>query len=170
MPIVMKDLARLGAQTRLAELAAEIDSIERIFPDLGGTSRTKSRRPTRSGLDGQRDSEQEASDERPARKRKPMSAAAKKAVGERMRKYWAERRKSTGAVAADGVSDGEPAKTPVKADKTDKANRAEKTDKSARPKAARGRLSAAGRAAISAAQKKRWASRKRAGKKPGKKR
>lgn len=28
------------------------------------------------------------------RKRKPMSAAAKKAVAERMKKYWAERRKA----------------------------------------------------------------------------
>lgn len=28
------------------------------------------------------------------RKRKPMSAAQKKAVGERMKKYWAERRKA----------------------------------------------------------------------------
>jgi hypothetical protein len=153
MPIVIKDLARLGAQTRLAELAAEIDSIQRMFPGLGGATRKKRGRPTRSGLNGQGDPAQKASGEGRARRRKPMSAAAKKAVGERMRKYWAERRKAEGAPAAVSVEETTPART------------VEKTDKTVKPKAKRGKLSAAGRAAISAAQRKRWAARKRAGKK-----
>lgn len=35
MPIDMKELARRGAQLRLAELVAEMDSILDAFPDLG---------------------------------------------------------------------------------------------------------------------------------------
>jgi hypothetical protein len=35
MPIDMQDLARRGAQARLAELVAEMDSILEAFPDLG---------------------------------------------------------------------------------------------------------------------------------------
>jgi hypothetical protein len=35
MPIDMKDFARRGAQARLAELVAEMDSILAAFPDLG---------------------------------------------------------------------------------------------------------------------------------------
>jgi hypothetical protein len=70
-----------------------------------------------------------------------MSAAARKAVAERMRAYWAKRR------TAAGRSDGAAETTPEE------------------PAPRKSILSAAGRAAISAAQKKRWAARKRAGKK-----
>jgi hypothetical protein len=79
-----------------------------------------------------------------------MSAAAKKAVGERMRRYWAARRQATGGVANHDAADSTSLKTQAKP---------------VRPIRKRSKLSAAGRAAISAAQKKRWARRKRAGKK-----
>jgi len=73
--------ARIGAESRLVELKAEIAEIERAFPDLGG--RRGPGRPRAA--------------EAPARRaRKPMTAAQKKAVGERMKKYWAERRKADG--------------------------------------------------------------------------
>jgi hypothetical protein len=85
-----------------------------------------------------------------------MSAAAKKAVGERMRRYWAERRKAGGTPAAEGMADTRSTKT---------VEKPEKAAKTVKPKTKRGTLSAAGRAAISAAQKKRWAAKKRAGKK-----
>jgi hypothetical protein len=138
----MKELARLGARTRLAQLAAEIDSIQRSFPDLGTT--TKQRR---------RGSRKDQTDHRAlvgTPRRKPMSAAAKQAVGERMRRYWAARRKAAGAVANDGAPEGTSVET---------------QEKSVTATKKRSKLSAAGRAAISAAQKKRWALRKRAGKK-----
>ena len=74
-------LARLGAKSRLEELRREESAIRRAFPDLFGG---RQRQPASSGG-------------RPARRRrrkgKGMSAAARKAVSDRMKKYWAARRK-----------------------------------------------------------------------------
>ena len=80
---LIQQLARAGAVARLNELKAEIAEIEGVFPDLAG-----SRRPGRP----------RAADAAPSAKkrtRKPMTAAQKTAVGERMKKYWAARRKAT---------------------------------------------------------------------------
>jgi hypothetical protein len=73
----LKDLARRGAEARVAELTQELTAIYRAFPGLrrGGTTA--------------------ASAARPVRRRKPMSASQKKEVSRRMKKYWAERRKAT---------------------------------------------------------------------------
>jgi len=65
-------LARVGAQARLEELRAEDAAIRRAFPDLAAKPP-----PAKGG-----------------RRRSRMSAAARKAVSERMKKYWAERRKA----------------------------------------------------------------------------
>lgn len=77
----MRRFARLGALRRLEELRKEEAAIREGFPELfrrgsrpmvemtGGTV-TRARKPYR------------------------MSPEAKKAVSERMKKYWAERRKS----------------------------------------------------------------------------
>jgi hypothetical protein len=138
----MRELARLGARTRLAQLAAEIDSIQRSFPELRATKK-RGRPPI---LESQADQRASVG----TRKRKPMSAAAKKAVGERMRRYWAARRKAAAEVANNGAAESASVKT---------------QEKLVKPTRKRSKLSAAGRAAISAAQKKRWALRKRAGKK-----
>jgi hypothetical protein len=75
-------LARLGAQARLEELRREEASIRRAFPDLFGG---RGRRAAAS------DSAAPAPRKR-ARSR--MSAASRKAVSDRMKKYWAERRKA----------------------------------------------------------------------------
>ena len=72
----MQQLARLGAKARLEELKSEEAAIRRAFPDLFRGGR---------GAGG---------DATPKRRRKGMSAAARKAVSERMRKYWAARRKA----------------------------------------------------------------------------
>jgi hypothetical protein len=68
-------LARAGAQARLDELEHEREAILRAFPDLGRATPVA---PTPL---------------RVKRKRPQMTDAQRKAVGERMRKYWAERRK-----------------------------------------------------------------------------
>jgi hypothetical protein len=81
MPIDLKELARIGAQARLAELLAELEEIRRMFPGLGAARRG---RPPLSGTPVKKTKR--------GRRRK-MSAAEKKAVSERMRKYWAARRK-----------------------------------------------------------------------------
>jgi len=93
MPIDMKDFARIGAQSRLAQLNQELEEIHRMFPGL----RTD-RKPGRPARNATAPAVlRSASDGKPAakraRNRKPMTAAQKKAVGDRMRKYWAARRK-----------------------------------------------------------------------------
>ena len=75
----LRRLARLGAKARLEELRQEEAAIRSAFPDLLGRGRR-----------GQVSNKKAAA----GRKRRPMSAAARKAVSARMRKYWAERRKS----------------------------------------------------------------------------
>jgi hypothetical protein len=90
---VLQRLARLGAQRRLEELKQEEAAIRAAFPGLGaappGRGRGRRRAGTAAGAD----------DSAPPTKRAArykMSAAQKRAVSERMKKYWAARRKAKG--------------------------------------------------------------------------
>jgi hypothetical protein len=80
----LRRLARLGAMARLEQLRQEEAAIRGEFPELFGRGR-----PPGTGdgpvTRGRR------------RGRRAMSAAARRAVSVRMRKYWAERRKAKGA-------------------------------------------------------------------------
>src|SRR5262245_34382281 len=77
-PEQLQRLARRGAQAVLDELEREAAAIRRAFPDLfGGRGRGAKR-----------------SDKPVTRRRRGMSAAARKAVSQRMKKYWAARRKA----------------------------------------------------------------------------
>ena len=97
----MRRLARLGAERRLEELRQEEASIRAAFPDLGAVAVSRRGRragrgtaaptPAATGADAKR--AKATTRRRPRRK---MSAAEKKAVSERMRKYWAARRKAEG--------------------------------------------------------------------------
>jgi len=79
----LRDLARSGAETVLKQLRAEIIAIERTFPELAIPQK---RRAVREAFQS-------------ARKRvRTMTAAERKAVSDRMRKYWAERRKAKAKV------------------------------------------------------------------------
>jgi len=71
-------LAQLGAQARLDTLKAEIQQIYRQFPGLrsGRGVQSTGGAPARRG------------------RRRKMSAAERKAVSERMTRYWAARRKA----------------------------------------------------------------------------
>jgi hypothetical protein len=82
----MKELAQLGAARRVAEIRAELAEIQRRFPTLraGRRVETGSGGGTLLPEDGKKK----------RRGRKPMSAAQRKAVGIRMKKYWAARRKA----------------------------------------------------------------------------
>jgi hypothetical protein len=73
----LKEFARVGAEKRVAELNAELADIYRAFPEL-----RSGRAATAATATGRR------------RNRKPMTAAQKKAVSIRMKKYWAARRKA----------------------------------------------------------------------------
>jgi hypothetical protein len=72
----LRRLAQLGAKARLEELREEEAAIRAAFPDLFGRGRQGARAVAAP------------------RRRRRMSAANRKAVSERMRKYWAERRKA----------------------------------------------------------------------------
>jgi len=67
----------------LKQLRAEIIAIERTFPELAIQQKRKA---VREALQKVR------------RRVRTMSAAERKAVSERMRKYWAERRKARAKV------------------------------------------------------------------------
>lgn len=74
----LRRLARLGAARRLEELRQEEAAIRKAFPDVGRE------RPGRSG--------RAAKSSGPKRRRRKMSAAQRRAVSERMKKYWASRK------------------------------------------------------------------------------
>ena len=89
-------LARVGAQNRLWELQQEMDGIYRSFPDLrGGQARqTSMSTGVRGAVEGVR----------PRRKRR-MSAEAKKRIAEAQRKRWAEwKAKKAGSDGASPAS------------------------------------------------------------------
>ncbi|HKA00181.1 MAG TPA: hypothetical protein VKE70_26905 [Candidatus Solibacter sp.] len=75
----LREYARAGAEAALKELRAEIIAIERTFPEL---TLRKRRRAVRQSV------------KRAADRTTAWSAAARKAVSERMKRYWAERRKA----------------------------------------------------------------------------
>jgi hypothetical protein len=82
----LRRLARLGAMSRLEQIRAEEAAIRAEFPELFG-------RGTRRA---------DGADTPPAtrvrrRRRVGMTAAQRKAVSDRMRKYWADRRKAKGS-------------------------------------------------------------------------
>jgi hypothetical protein len=139
MLIDMKAFARAGAIARLNELQHEMERIGRAFPGL------RTATPGRAKPAGKVAARATAA---PVGRRKPMSAAEKKAVSERMRRYWAGRRKSqpgpAAAAAAEGTAEANPAATAPSPKRT---------------------MSPEARERISAAQKKRWAATKRGGKK-----
>lgn len=73
--IALKKLAEVGASVRVAELKAELESLYKHFPNLRGAKNSAPTAVTRS-----------------KKKRSTMSAAQKKAVSVRMKKYWAGRK------------------------------------------------------------------------------
>ena len=100
----LKVYARRGAEARLAELNEEVAGIYRAFPDLRLRAKgPKAGRRGRHAVTGQSEAGGSAKAElatgEPARtgSRKPMTAAQRKAVGERMKKYWAERKARSAA-------------------------------------------------------------------------
>lgn len=85
----LRRLARLGAIARLEQLRQEESAIRAEFPELFGRGR-------RAGAANGQAGTATAEGGRRRRRRRGMSSAQRKAVSERMRKYWAERRKAKG--------------------------------------------------------------------------
>jgi hypothetical protein len=80
----LRELARHGAEATLKRLRAEIIAIERTFPELALPER---RRALRRAV------------KRAKKRTRQMSAAARKSVSERMKRYWAERRRAQAKVS-----------------------------------------------------------------------
>jgi hypothetical protein len=74
--------ARQGAQVRASELESELAAIYRAFPDLGASREGRGQTRTVGAR---------------RRRQTAMSAAQRKAVSARMKKYWAERRRQKAA-------------------------------------------------------------------------
>ena len=92
--VQLHDLARVGAQARLAALDTEREQLLKMFPDLRAQAH-----PTNGSAPPA------------ARTRNGMSAAGRKAHGERMRAYWANRRTEkhgTAAVSREIAADASP--------------------------------------------------------------
>jgi hypothetical protein len=77
-PVELRRLAVVGARARLVELKAEMASLVRAFPEIGRAGGV-----TAGAVVARR--------AKPGRKT-PMSAAERREVSERMKKYWAARR------------------------------------------------------------------------------
>jgi len=130
----LRRYAVAGAQARLAEISLEREAIRRAFPELreNGSSGGRTRQ---SAVD----SASEPASGGP--RRRTMTAAQRKAVGERMKKYWAARR---GASETTGTTS------------SDSTERASKPAAGA-AKRSRRNMSPEARKRISDAQKARWA-------------
>jgi hypothetical protein len=122
-----------GAERRLLEIATEAAAIYRAFPELRerGAGGRAAENPLPGAAAGRR------------RRNTGMSEANRKAVSERMKRYWAARR--GGSTRPSGGA----------------GTRASRGATSKTATGGRRRLSAAARKRISDAQKKRWAAHRK---------
>lgn len=93
----MRRFARLGAMRRLEDIRAEEAAIRAAFPELFSGDRPAARgvRPAKTAKTASASAAPAtAAAPKKARKRSTMSPAMRKAVSERMKKYWAGRRKA----------------------------------------------------------------------------
>lgn len=75
---LVRHYAEQHATVRVKELTDELNSIRRVFPKLFALPKP---RAAKAAL-------------KPRRRRRSMSAAERKAISARMKKYWASRRKA----------------------------------------------------------------------------
>jgi hypothetical protein len=81
----LREFARVGAEARLKAISEERQAILTVFPELGD-----------GAAPGRRAASPAAA---AARKRRGMPAAQRKAVGQRMKRYWAKWRARKGATS-----------------------------------------------------------------------
>ena len=97
----MSDIAQAIAdrQSEIDRLQAEIKALTDVEEMLGASARPASRSTSRRSSSRKKPAAaataESKSDAKPERKRRPMTAAEKTAVSERMTAYWAKRRKQT---------------------------------------------------------------------------
>jgi hypothetical protein len=94
----LRRLARLGAMSRLEQIREEESAIRAEFPELFGRDAPRGTESRDGGSGGRGAAKAAAAGAGKRRRRRPaMTTAARKAVADRMRKYWAERRKAKGS-------------------------------------------------------------------------
>ena len=88
----LKEYARRGAGHRIIEIRDELSTIFRQFPDLGAPRRATGSPfpPNELAALGGRETTEDAPRRR---RRRKMTAAQRKAVSLRMKRYWAQRAK-----------------------------------------------------------------------------
>lgn len=79
--------ARMGAAARLTEIHAEVAAIREAFPELGGHSQKRRGPKAQAAISGAQSGTLVA-----PRRRRKLSAAARKAISEAQKKRWAEKR------------------------------------------------------------------------------
>lgn len=99
----MYRLARLGAQARLEDIRREEAAIRRAFPELFNAA---TRPISASAAAGSVDAGDAGGTAPARRRRRTMSQAMRKAVSERMKRYWAERRNAGKKGAKKGSKKG----------------------------------------------------------------
>lgn len=77
------ELAKRGAAHRYQELKAEVESLVKLFPHLRSRSGGRLSTPVKTVKHAIR-----------RRRRRKMSEASRKAVSDRMKKFWAAKRKT----------------------------------------------------------------------------
>lgn len=92
----MRRLARLGAMRRLDDIRAEEAAIRKAFPELFSGARPAARvtKGAPAPATAAKPAKTAKAAKGKARKRSTMSPAMRKVVSERMKKYWAGRRKA----------------------------------------------------------------------------
>jgi hypothetical protein len=92
----LHEYARIGAAGRLTELRAEVAEIHRMFPDLAGAAPARKRpgrppgRPKKAQPAAPTATAEPKESAAPKRKRRKMSAAARKAISDAQKKRWAK--------------------------------------------------------------------------------
>jgi hypothetical protein len=103
-PAELHRLARLGAESRVAELQREIASLHQVFPDLRQRRSTAAPNPHTAGVRSAVAGVRKALEGGVTRRRPKMSAQARKRIGDAQRKRWAEwKAKQAGAGQGDGA-------------------------------------------------------------------
>jgi hypothetical protein len=88
------EYARLGAAIRRAELVDEMRAIDKAFPELRFQKRTAALlKTTGSPALAEPTTAEGEPASRKRRKRRKLTAAEKKVISERMKKYWAARKR-----------------------------------------------------------------------------
>lgn len=91
----LRRFARLGAMKRLDDIRGEEAAIRHTFPELfAGAAAAAAPKAGKAGKARKPAKASKAATPAKARKRSTMSAAMRKEVSERMKKYWAARRKA----------------------------------------------------------------------------